>query len=56
MRAEPMTVFFSQYGEIYLHNLIGFTSPVSPTLTPQPRIPPPTQKILCLSTTRPGND
>ena len=35
MRAEPMTFFFSQYGEIYPDNLWDFTPPVSPTLTPE---------------------
>ena len=35
MRAEPMTLFFSQYGEIYPDNLWVFTPPVSPALTPQ---------------------
>ena len=30
MREEPMTFFFSQYGEIYPDNLWDFTSPVSP--------------------------
>ena len=58
MRAEPMTFFFSQYGENSPDNLWDFTPPVSPTLTPQP--PPPstttTKKILWLSTIKPGND
>ena len=40
MRAEPMTFFFSQYGEIYPDNLWDFTPPVSPTLTPQTPPPP----------------
>ena len=57
MRAEPMTLFFSQYGEIYPDNLWDFTPPVSPTLTPQlPRPPTTTKKILWLSTIKPGND
>ena len=47
MRAEPMTlVFFSLYGEIYPDNLWVFTPAVSPTLTPQPRLPPPPPKNL----------
>ena len=41
IRAEPMTFFFSQYGEICPDNLWDFTPPVSPTLTPQPPPPPP---------------
>ena len=46
MRAEPMTFFFSLYGEIYPDNLLVFTPAVSPTLTPQPRLPPPPPKNL----------
>ena len=48
MRAEPMTFFFfSLYGEIYLDNLwVFFTPAVSPTLTPQPGVPPPPPKNL----------
>ena len=56
MRAEPMTLFSSQYGETYPDNLWVFTPPVSPTLTPQLPPPPPTKKILWLSTIKPGND
>ena len=48
MRAEPMTFFFSQYGEIYPDNLSPNPSaPSSPT---------PNKKLLWLSTIKPGND
>ena len=58
MRAEPMAFCFSLYGEIYPDNLWVFTPAVSPTLTPQPRLPPPPPKTttLWLSTIKPGHD
>jgi len=46
MRAEPMTVFFLQYGEIYPDNLWVFTPLASPTLTLIPAFPPPLPKKL----------
>ena len=47
MRTEPMPFFFSQYGEIHPDNL-------SPNPSPPPH--PHQNKILWLSTIKPGND
>ena len=56
MHAEPMTFFFSQYGEIYPDNLWVFTPPVSPTLTPQPPTPSPHRKNLVVIHYKTGTD
>ena len=56
MRAEPTRLFFSLYGEIYPHNLRVFTPAVSPTLTPQSRLPLPPPINLVVIPVIPGHD